>query len=117
MEDITLKKCDTRIIYEKVSLRTPLHERHYFNYLDDTCLELLALHPGKVKVNEDEEYKAAKRLSDYINIKGIFIPAIVDNILYLAGVGDVFKTEFVRKAEEAASAGKRKYGIIKGGLW
>lgn len=116
MEDIIVMRCDTRIIYEKVSLRAPLEQRRFFNFLDDTCLELLALYPGKVKVNEDEEYKAAERLSDYINIRGIFIPAIVDNILYLAGLGDTYKNEFLRKAEEAKKTGKKSI-IIKRGRW
>ena len=117
MKDITVMDCDSRIIYEKVCMHTALEQRRFFNYLDDTCIELLALCRKKAKAYEDKEYKAAERLSDYINIKGIFIPAIVDNILYLAGLGDVYKAEFLRKANEAKNAGETKCGIIKRGRW
>jgi len=119
MTDIRNEPCLCLIIYEKVSLKTPLEQRRFFNYLDDTCMELMALSKNKVCVNDDEEYKPADSLDDRINIRGIYIPAIVDNILYLAGLGDTYKSEFLRKAEEAkrTSDRKRTNNIMKRNGW
>ena len=115
MKDITSMRIDSRIVYEKVSLRTAMAQRLFFNYLDETCLELLALFGSRAKAAPDDEYKAAVILSDYINIKGIFIPAIVNNILYLAGMGDGYKTEFLRTAQNVSAGGGS--GIIKRSAW
>ncbi len=124
------------LIYEKVNLVMPLEQRKFFHYLNDTLLELKALYyeknpalllcecaPDNQKEDcFDENFWPwrATSLDEYLPFLGLYLPAIVDNILFLAGAGDGYKSEFLRKAEEAyLSYWKKKSrgGRIKRAGW
>ena len=83
-----------REIYEKVSLVTPLEQRRFFNYLEDTLVELMSLYDTEYDL---DDYKELDSELEY----PLYAPAIVDNILFLAGQGETHKSEFIRKAQAA----------------
>lgn len=55
-----------------------------------------------------EVFGELESLDDEIMIDKAYHPAIVDNILFLSGAGEIYKAEFLRKAE---SAFKRLWNI------
>lgn len=87
-------------MYEKVNLTLPLEQRRFFNYFNDSSEELLSLY-GNFALEKDVPYKAPESLSDNIAVRALYHTAIVDNILFLAGQGDAYKSEFLRKAHNA----------------
>lgn len=90
-------------IYEKVTLKHPLEQRRFFNYYNDTVAELFAKYP-LFTLKEGGSYEPVKSMNDDYQVRDLYIPAIVDNILYLAGQdesGGVLKQEFIRKAQDA----------------
>ena len=136
-------------IFEKVNLLTPIEQRRFFNYLEDSIYELRILYgnsifyqgfsrlmecPADFSTNyknyfemqsngfvpvrdaqfaDNKKYEKTeekdtlinipppKALDDDIVIKPLYHLAIVDNILYLAGCGDGYKSEFIRKSDAA----------------
>jgi hypothetical protein len=95
-------------MYERVSLVAPVFEREFFDRLNDTVIELGGMYGEVPKLlyvtGEDGEVKAVewvKKFEDEINVLPLYHPAIVDNILFLSGAGDVYKQEFIRKANVA----------------
>ncbi len=93
---------DIKEIYEKVSLKTPLEQRRFFNYFNDTIAELDALYPSYV-TEEGKHFTAMHDLSDEYIVRPLYGAAIVDNILFLCGYDKdgTYKSEFLRKAQEA----------------
>lgn len=89
-----------REIFEKVNLVTPIEQRRFFNYFEDSVNELQALY-GAFSVNPEEEYKPPTALSDGNSVRPLYHNAIVDNILFLAGQGETYKSEFLRKSNAA----------------
>lgn len=90
-------------IYEKVNLKYPLEQRRFFNYYNDTVAELIARHP-LFTLKSGDNYKPIKSMEDDCQVRDLYIPAIVDNILFFAGQdesGAVLKQEFIRKAQDA----------------
>lgn len=88
-------------IFEKVNLVMPIEQRRFFNYFEDSVNELEALYSGFV-FEEGAEYTPPSVLSDEkIVVRPLFHNAIVDNILFLAGGGETYKTEFLRKSRDA----------------
>ncbi len=87
-------------LYEEVILAVKLEERRFFNYFDETVRELEATY-GKFLYNDGESYKAPDDLNDKCAVRPLYHNAIVDNILFLAGAGDTYKGEFLRKAQNA----------------
>ena len=81
-------------IYEKVNLITPLEQRRFFNYLEDTLVELMCLYNAEFELDLYDDLSAALEYP-------LYAPAITDNILYLAGQGEVYKAEFLRKSQAA----------------
>lgn len=107
-------------IYEKVCIVIPIEQRLFFHRLNDTVAELLALFPEKKVLKDGEEWEPVRSLEGVISIRGLFIPAIVDNILFLSGGGEGYKTEFLRKAQNAYkryNTGDSKTRIIKRAGW
>jgi hypothetical protein len=86
-------------IFEKVNLVIPLEQRRFFNFFDDTVNELVTLYRNFVL--EEGEYTPPKDLSDSVKVLPLYHNAIVDNILFIAGQGDAYKSEFIRKSKLA----------------
>lgn len=110
-----------RVIYEKVNLVVPgLEQRRFFNWLNDTIDELNILYRDEkyIFVNPEEK-SVVDSLDDDINIKDLYVIAILDNILFLAGAGETYKTEFVRKSKSAYDKYSRgdRYRIMKKTRW
>lgn len=87
-------------MFEKVNLVTPIEQRLFFNYFEDTVEELQALYDGFV-FEKDAEYTPPSDLHDKNVVMALYHNAIVDNILFLAGQGETYKSEFIRKSREA----------------
>ena len=88
-------------IYEKVSLRTPLEQRRFFNYFNDSVREIESLYSsfGDLVFLRDKEFEPVKSLEDENTVRALYHEAIVDNIIFLAGGDASYKAEFARKAE------------------
>ena len=98
-----------REIYEKVILRVRMEERRFFNHFNDTITELEALYPQRVC---DGVFTPFDNLNDDCNVKDLYGPAIVDDIIFLAGEDNdgTYKSEFLRKSQNAAHAIEKKDG-------
>ena len=92
-------------MYEKINLVTKLEQRRFFNYYEDTINELRALYGDKYLFTKDTDYVPPESLSDTSVLLPLYEDAVIDNILYKAKAGgegnDVYKTEFIRKSQEA----------------
>lgn len=86
-------------MYERVNLTLPLEQRKFLSYLNDTVIELAAMYEnvtvGKAQITRVDS------LNDSLAINPLYHVAIADNILFLAGAGEMYKGEFIRKAELA----------------
>lgn len=87
-------------MFEKVNLVTPIEQRKFFNYFEDSVNELQAKYDGFVFC-ENSEYSPPAALSDKNVVLPLYHNAIIDNILFLSGQDATYKSEFFRKAEEA----------------
>ena len=87
-------------MFEKVNLVVPLEQRRFFNYFEDTVNELQALYSGFV-FEKDAEYIRPETLRENNVVLPLYHNAIVDNILFLAGAGDAYHSEFLRKSNDA----------------
>ena len=94
-------------IYEKVHMKMPLEERRFFNYFNDTVAELLSAVPPRYVTETGKRFEPMYSLNTNIEyaVRPLYAPAIVDNILYMAGYDSenaaFYKQEFIRKAQEA----------------
>ena len=90
-------------IFEKVNLIAPIEQRKFFNFYNDTIDELNSLYGNLLfqKTEDGEEYEAPTKLDDEVLVLPLYQGAIIDNILFLVGKGEVYKSEFVRKARNA----------------
>lgn len=90
-------------IYEKVNLVMPLEQRRFFNHFADTADELCRMYGEKFVFDlaDGEEYAHPTTLSDETHVFPLYHNAIVDNILFLAGQGEAYQAEFMRKAKDA----------------
>lgn len=121
------------MLYEKVNLVMPMEQRIFYNYLNDTIAELRAKYeqpkPKLLFCDTDDENNRCEgilrrfytSLEEYIEIHDLYANCIVDNILFLAGAGENYKTEFLRKAADAYnscwSSKTNRTGRIKRGRW
>jgi hypothetical protein len=92
-------------IFEKVNLVTPIEQRRFFNYFEDTVNELQSLYKRRDFIFiKDKEYTPPKMLTDD-NDDNVVLPlyhnAIVDNILFFATEDENYKGEFIRKSRDA----------------
>ena len=87
-------------IFEKVNLKVPMEQRKFFNFFEDTVNELQSLYRDFVFI-EDKEYTPPERLTDENVVLPLYHNSIVDNILFLADAGEVYKSEFIRKSKDA----------------
>ncbi len=87
-------------IFEKVNLAVPIEQRLFFNFFEDTAIELQAMYSGLV-FKKGTEFKPPKALSDENVVLPLYHNAIVDNIIFLARGEETRKTEFIRKSRDA----------------
>lgn len=87
-------------IFEKVNLTTPIEQRRFFNYFEDTVNELQSMYNGFVFC-KNAEYMPPRTLSDENVVMPLYHNSIVDNILFLSGGGETYKSEFIRKSRDA----------------
>lgn len=113
---------DLKSIFEKVNLIVPVEQRRFFNLFDDTVRELEASY-GDFLFEKGKVYDTPNGLDDFCPVRPLFAPAIVDNILFNLSGGENYKTEFIRKAQEAYlkywndNAKGRTFGGAKGRVW
>lgn len=101
-------------IFEKVNLKRPMEQRRFFNALNDTLDELRATYYDiEILVNGEKEPGRTGRLTDVIDGIDLYVGAIVDNINFLNGGDETDKGEFVRKAELAHAADRRKKNKVR----
>ena len=87
-------------IYEKVNLKIPIEQRVFFNFYEDTVNELQSLYGDFVFI-KDTNYMPPKSLTDENVVLPLYHNSIVDNILFLANAGELYKSEFIRKSKDA----------------
>lgn len=95
------KTMPVKMIYEKVCLRVAVEQRIFFNWLNDTVEELLALYPEKYILVNGAEWERIWSLDDEISVRALYVNGIIDNILYLLGADENLKSEFLRKSNNA----------------
>lgn len=88
-------------IFEKVSLKSPIEQRRFLNYYNDTVDELKALYSPFVFEVADIEDEGAANLNDKITVRELYKAAIADNILYLSGCGSEYRQQFAERAYNA----------------
>ena len=94
-------------------LSVSLEQRRFFSYFNQSVQEIEAS-LGVRRYRSDEEkgrssflWKSGfeghrvRDLEEECPVLDLYVPALVDNILFLAGQGDTHKAEFIRKAKEA----------------
>ena len=87
-------------IYEKVTLVTPIEQRRFFSYLDDSVAEIESTF-GRFIFEPGATYSPPTSLEDDFAVLPLYHGAIVDNILFLSTQSEMFKSESMRKAKEA----------------
>lgn len=93
-------------MYEKVNLKTPLEQRLFFNYLNDSINETAGLYGEQAKLVYlpniiSDDIIPIHTFDETVPLLPLYHNAAVDNILFLCGQGDTYKGEFVRKTREA----------------
>lgn len=88
-------------IYEKVNLKSPIEQRRFFNYYNDTVDELKALYSPFVFEDKDIEDEPVSNLNNEITVRKLYKAGIVDNILYLNGCGSEYRQQFVERTYNA----------------
>ena len=93
---------EIKSIFEKVNLIVPLEQRRFFNYLEDTANELISKYGEKfVLENGASVCSFDNNIDGEINILPLYEKAIVNNILFNAGAGEQYISEFLRHADAA----------------
>jgi hypothetical protein len=93
---------EIKSIFEKVNLIVPLEQRRFFNYLEDTANELIAKYGEKFVLSDDADVCTHNnKIEGEINILPQYEKSIVCNILFNAGAGEQYISEFLRHADAA----------------
>jgi hypothetical protein len=87
-------------VFEKVNLVYPLEQRQFLNFFEDTVNELEAKFTGFV-LSDGNVLTPPESINEDVNILDLYTSAIADNILFLAGAGEIYKNEFLRKSHDA----------------
>lgn len=108
-----------REIYEKVCLKHPIPERIFFHRFNDTVAEIMAMFPEDIVLIDSQEWTPIMSLKGLVQIRPLFIPGIVDNILYLSGLGEQYKADFLDKTNNAGVRYKstNTAKVIKRNTW
>lgn len=87
-------------IFEKVSLKTPIEQRKFFNYYDDSVNELLSLYEYVLVEGKTHDAPTTDLYGDSV-VLPLYHNAIVDNILFMVSNDTNYKSEFLRKSKDA----------------
>lgn len=87
-------------MFEKVSLKTPIEQRKFFNYYDDSVNELLSLYDFVLVDGKTHETPTTDLYADSV-VLPLYHNAIVDNILFMVSNDTNYKSEFLRKSKDA----------------
>lgn len=87
-------------IFERVSFIIPIEQRKFLDYFADTVAELEAMYSDFV-FDKNSVYCPPEALSDENAVLPLYCNAIVDNIIFLSGGDEKYKSEFLRKARVA----------------
>lgn len=87
-------------IFEKVNLFTPIEQRRFFNFFEDSVEELQSMYSGFV-FEKESEYKPPEKLDDDVPVLPLYRDAIADNIIFLETSDEFRKSEFIRKSRAA----------------
>lgn len=90
-------------LYERVNLICPLDQRRFFNFYNDTVAELDGLYGTKKTLlfRDGTDVGSISSLDCESRVLPLYDIAVADNILFLCGQGEAFKSEFMRKAQDA----------------
>jgi hypothetical protein len=86
-------------MFEKISLKTPIEQRKFFNYYDDSVNELLATYD--IVIEDGKTYAPITDLYEDNVVLPLYHNAIVDNILFMISNEAEYKSEFIRKSKDA----------------
>ena len=86
-------------MFEKISLKTPIEQRKFFNYYDDSVNELMATYD--IVIEDGKTYAPITDLYDDNVVLPLYHNAIVDNILFMISNEAEYKSEFIRKSKDA----------------
>ena len=89
-------------VFEKTNLVVPIEQKDFFSFFEDTIIELTSSY-GEKFVFSDESYAfmPPENLEAQIPVLPLYVKAITENIIFLAGAGDNHKGEFIRLAKDA----------------
>lgn len=87
-------------MYEKISLKTPIEQRKFFNYFDDSVNELMSMYDLVIIDGKTYEAPTTDLYVDNV-VLPLYHNAIIDNILFMVSNDANYKSEFVRKSKEA----------------
>lgn len=87
-------------IFEKVNLITPIEQRRFLNFFEDTVTELEALYSGFV-FDKGTDFTPPTELLDENVVLPLYHNSIVDNIIFLENGEETRKSEFIRKSRNA----------------
>lgn len=90
-------------LYERVNLICALDQRRFFNFYNDTVAELEGLYGNKKTLlfRDGTDETPVDSLECENKVLPLYDIAVVDNILFLCGQGELYKNESLRKAQEA----------------
>lgn len=87
-------------MYEKISLKTPIEQRKFFNYFDDSVNELMSMYDLVIIDGKTYEAPTTDLYVDNV-VLPLYHNAIIDNILFMVSNDANYKSEFVQKSKEA----------------
>lgn len=87
-------------MYEKVSLKTPIEQRKFFNYFDDSVNELMSMYDLVIIDGKTHEAPTTDLYGDNV-VLPLYHNAIIDNILFMVSNDTNYKSEFIRKSKDA----------------
>ena len=86
-----------------------LDQRVFFVYLNHAIREIMLMYPDSCMVQDGVEQLIIDELTDPIYLDPRYFEAIVSSILYQAGAGEEWQSEFMRLAQLAG----RKFKSVK----
>lgn len=103
---------EIRTIFERVNRYAAMPVPEFIDYYNDSVSALIARYDEKYVVASGAIYKHAAVISESSVVRDEYMPAIINRILYLAGVSADRLTMSVQEAEDAFKAvwRKRAYG-------
>lgn len=97
-----------KTIYLIVSNFAQIEQHAFFTFYNLTVGEIKAMYPKM------DSLKTVDKLEAYTGVEPEIVSAIVDNILYNMGMGDKYKSEFLRKLKSYyISLWKKRFSVFK----